>query len=51
MLIADTFGRAEERQSLWELPFVRLIHLLAHHPDLDFEGDDIDPDIVKMGAK
>ncbi|KAG0663219.1 hypothetical protein C6P46_002808 [Rhodotorula mucilaginosa] len=40
-----------ERQILWELPFVRLIHLLAHHPDLDFDGDDVDPDILKMGAK
>ncbi|GAA5863133.1 hypothetical protein JCM3774_001432 [Rhodotorula dairenensis] len=40
-----------DRQALWELPFVRLIHLLAHHPDLDFDGDKVDPDIVKMGAK
>lgn len=51
VLISDNFGRAEERQTFWELPFVRLIHLLAHHPDLDFDGDDIDPDILKMGAK
>lgn len=51
MLIPDNFGRVGERQTLWELPFVRLIHLLAHHPDLDFDGDDVDPDILKMGAK
>jgi sister-chromatid-cohesion protein PDS5 len=51
VLIPDNFGRAGERQILWELPFVRLIHLLAHHPDLDFDGDDVDPDILKMGAK
>ncbi|GAA5984565.1 hypothetical protein JCM10908_003401 [Rhodotorula pacifica] len=40
-----------DRQALWELPFVRLLHLLAHHPDLDFEAEAADPETVKMGAK
>ncbi|GAA6010454.1 hypothetical protein JCM10207_001312 [Rhodosporidiobolus poonsookiae] len=38
-----------ERQQQWELPFVRLIHLLAHHPD--FEGDDHDVEEIKTVAK
>jgi sister-chromatid-cohesion protein PDS5 len=33
----DSLGRAEERQHFWETPFLRLIHLLAHHPD--YEGE------------
>ncbi|GAA5964059.1 hypothetical protein JCM3765_000885 [Sporobolomyces pararoseus] len=30
-------SRRQERAALWELPFVRLFSLLAHHPD--FEGE------------
>ncbi|KAK4699468.1 sister chromatid cohesion protein PDS5, partial [Phenoliferia sp. Uapishka_3] len=37
------------RQTEWEHPFVRLIHLLAHHPD--FSGDEDDEDDLKLMAK
>ena len=29
-----------KRQSDWEHPFVRLLHLLAHHPDFGVAEDD-----------
>ncbi|GAA5899792.1 sister chromatid cohesion factor PDS5 [Sporobolomyces salmoneus] len=32
-----TYSRRPDRQATWELPFVRLLSLLAHHPD--FEGE------------
>ncbi|GAA6049962.1 hypothetical protein JCM3770_007070 [Rhodotorula araucariae] len=39
-----------QRQQQWELPFLRLLHLLAHHPD--FEGaDTTDVEILKVIAK
>ncbi|KAI5477658.1 hypothetical protein MNV49_006044 [Pseudohyphozyma bogoriensis] len=37
------------RQAQWEHPFVRLIHLLAHHPD--FAGDDHEPDDIDPMSK
>ncbi|GAA5907023.1 hypothetical protein JCM8208_004491 [Rhodotorula glutinis] len=38
------------RQDLWEYPFLRLAHLLAHHPD--FEGvDTSDAEVLKSIAK
>ncbi|GEM10842.1 cohesin-associated protein Pds5 [Rhodotorula toruloides] len=40
-----------ERQALWEQPFLRLIHLLAHHPDLDPEVDHVEPETVKFMAR
>ncbi|GAA5902726.1 hypothetical protein JCM6882_004051 [Rhodosporidiobolus microsporus] len=39
----------EDRQQLWETPFLRLVHMLAHHPD--FEGDEHDADELKGMAK
>ncbi|GAA5874265.1 hypothetical protein JCM1840_000617 [Sporobolomyces johnsonii] len=42
-------GRRPDRQTAWELPFLRLIHLLAHHPD--FEGQEHDADEIKLMAK
>lgn len=37
------------RQAQLEQPFLRLIHLLAHHPD--FEGDDHDDDDIATMSK
>lgn len=37
------------RQSSWEHPFIRLIHLLAHHPD--FSGNEEDEDDLKDMVK
>ncbi|BGP19464.1 hypothetical protein JCM10213_006284 [Rhodosporidiobolus nylandii] len=39
----------DERQALWETPFLRLIHMLAHHPD--FEGEEHEPEEIKTVAK
>ncbi|GAA5968515.1 hypothetical protein JCM11641_007665 [Rhodosporidiobolus odoratus] len=38
-----------ERQQLWEAPFLRLVHMLAHHPD--FEGEEHEAEDVKTMAK
>lgn len=40
---------AELRQRHLEQPFVRLVHLLAHHPD--FDGDDHDDDDIATMSK
>ncbi|GAA5962654.1 hypothetical protein JCM21900_006757 [Sporobolomyces salmonicolor] len=42
-------GRRPDRQMAWELPFLRLVHLLAHHPD--FEGQEHEADEIKLMAK
>ncbi|GAA5824892.1 hypothetical protein JCM11251_005384 [Rhodosporidiobolus azoricus] len=39
----------KDRQQLWELPFLRLVHMLAHHPD--FEGDEHEAEELKGMAK
>ncbi|BGP42871.1 Sister chromatid cohesion protein pds5 [Rhodotorula kratochvilovae] len=39
-----------QRQQQWELPFLRLLHLLAHHPDFD-GADTSDVEILKSIAK
>lgn len=36
------FFAAQRRQVDFEHPFVRLIHLLAHHPDFEGLADDVD---------
>ncbi|BGP10818.1 Sister chromatid cohesion protein pds5 [Rhodotorula toruloides] len=41
----------QERQALWEQPFLRLIHLLAHHPDLDPDVDHVEPESIKFMAR
>ncbi|KAK4052801.1 Sister chromatid cohesion protein pds5 [Microbotryomycetes sp. JL201] len=38
-----------DRQAVYEHPFVRLIHLLAHHPD--FEGDEHDKEEISSMSK
>lgn len=43
--------RADERTILWEQPFPRLVHLLAHHPDLDTDADAMEPETVAIFAK
>ncbi|BGP34804.1 Sister chromatid cohesion protein pds5 [Rhodotorula toruloides] len=41
----------QERQALWEQPFLRLIHLLAHHPDLDPDVEHVEAESIKFMAR
>ncbi|GJN93116.1 hypothetical protein Rhopal_006161-T1 [Rhodotorula paludigena] len=40
----------KERQQNWEQPFVRLLHLLAHHPDFE-TADSSDIEVLRSIAK
>ncbi|BGP02903.1 Sister chromatid cohesion protein pds5 [Rhodotorula toruloides] len=40
-----------ERQALWEQPFLRLIYLLAHHPDLDPDVEHVEAESIKFMAR
>ncbi|GAA6036323.1 hypothetical protein JCM8097_001667 [Rhodosporidiobolus ruineniae] len=38
----------KDRQKNWEAPFVRLVHMLAHHPDFEGAGANGEPDVEEL---